>query len=180
MRATRLRGQAQGAAVGDLAPWTAAVAAAEKARDLLVVGVEPGLRRQVENLVAEVVAERGRAEAAAEAAERDRRLLDRLADIRSAKADDRAGDGTDAAYAAAFRDAGVDPDGLTPEQAGDRIKGRPPATATAIAMALDDWAAVRRDLRDDAAGAETAGRGRPVGRPRPLAEQPARRPGTHR
>ena len=152
--ATRLRGQAQGATVGDLAPWTTAVAAAEKARDLLVVGVEPGLRRQVENLVADVVTERRRAEAAAETAQRDRRLVDRLADIRSAKADDRLGDATDAAYAAAFRDAGIEPDMLTPEQAGDRIKARPTSTASAIAIALDDWAAVRRDLRNDAAGAK--------------------------
>ena len=152
--ATRLRGQAQGAAVGDLAPWDAAAAAVEKARDLLVAGVEPGVRKQVEELVAEVAADRGRAAEAAEAAARDRRLLDRLADIRSARADDRLGDGTDAAYVDAFRDAGIDPDTLAPEEAGDRIKARPPEIATALAMTLDDWAAVRRDLLKDAAGAK--------------------------
>ena len=47
-KATRLRGQAQGAAVGDLAPWTATLAAVEKAHDLLVAGVDPVLRNQVE------------------------------------------------------------------------------------------------------------------------------------
>ncbi len=152
--ATRLRGLAQGAAVGDLGPWEVAVVAAEKARELLEPGVEPGLRTQVGGLLVELAAERGGAKAAAEAAERDRRLLDRLADIRSARADDRVGDGTGAAYGAAFREAGIDLDELTPEEAGNRIKARPAASATAMAMALDDWAAVRRDLRNDAAGAK--------------------------
>ncbi len=152
--ATRLRGQAQGAAVGDLAPWDAALAAAEKARELLVAGVEPGLRKQVEELAGEVVAERGRAAEVAEAAARDRRLIDRLTDIRSARADDRLGDNTDAAYREAFREVGIDPDALAPEKAGRRIKARPPEIATALAMALDDWAAVRRDLLKDAAGAK--------------------------
>ena len=152
--ATRLRGQAQGAAVGDLAPWDAALAAAEKARELLVAGVEPGLRKRVEELASEVVAERGRAAEAAEAAARDRRLLDRLADIRSAKADDRLGDNTAAAYSEAFREAGINPDTLALDETGRRIKARPPGTATAVAMALDDWAALRRDLLKDAAGAK--------------------------
>jgi tetratricopeptide (TPR) repeat protein len=111
------------------------------------------VRKQVEDLAAEVAAERARAEAAAEAAQRDRRLLDRLADIRSAKADDRLGDRTDDAYGAAFREAGIDPDALPPEAAGQLINARPPETATAIAQALDDWAAVRRDLRNHVAGA---------------------------
>jgi serine/threonine-protein kinase len=183
--ATRLRGQALGAAVGDLAPWTAAVAAAGNARDLLVVGVEPGLRRQVEDLAAAILAERGRAQEAADAAERDRRLLDLLADIRSAKADDRLGDGTDAAYASAFRADGIDPDALTPKQAGDLITSRPPETAAAMAMALDDWAAVRRDLRNDAVGARRLADAARLADPDPwrsglrdaleIADRPARR-----
>ncbi len=149
--ATRLRGQAQGAAMGDLAPWDAAAAAVEKARALLVAGVEPGVRKQVDELAAEVAADRGLAVAAAEAATRDRRLLDRLTDIRSARADDRLGDNTDAAYREAFREADIDPDVLTAEEAGRRIKARPAEIATALAMTLDDWAAVRRDLLKDAA-----------------------------
>ena len=114
-----------------------------------------------------------------EAAERDRRLLDRLADIRSARADDRLGDDTDAAYREAFREAGIDPDVLTAEEAGRRIKARPPEIATALAMTLDDWAAVRRDLLKDAAGAGGWPRP-PVGRPRPVAEPAPRRPGDRR
>jgi serine/threonine-protein kinase len=152
--ATRLRGQAQGAAVGDLAPWNLAVVAAEKTRDLLAEGVEPGIKEQVENLVTEVVAGRERAQAAADAAERDRRLLAHLVDIRSAKVDDASGIGTDVAYANAFRDAGIDPDRLTQEECAAGIKSRPPTTAEAISAALDDWADVRRDLRSDASGAK--------------------------
>ena len=47
--------------MGDLVPWDAALAAADKARDLLVAGVDPGVRKQVEDLVAAIAAERGRA-----------------------------------------------------------------------------------------------------------------------
>jgi serine/threonine-protein kinase len=151
--ATRLRGLAQGAALGDLSPWNAALAAAEKARDLLVPGVDPELRKQVENLTSEIATERSRAEAAAAAARRDHELLDRLVDIRSAEIDDLSGIGSDDGYSSAFRDAGIDPDALAPEQAAKRITTRPPAVASAIAMALDDWAVVRRDLRLDAPGA---------------------------
>ena len=151
--ATRLRGQAQGAAMGDLAPWDAAASAVEKARALLVTGVEPGVRKQVDELAAEVAADRGLAVAAAEAATRDRRLLDHLTDIRSARVDDRLGDNTDAAYREAFREADIDPDVLTAEVASRRIKDRPAEIATALAMTLDDWAAVRRDLLKDVAKA---------------------------
>ena len=151
--ATRLRGLAQGAAVGDLGPWELAAGAAEKARDLLEPGVEPALRKQVEDLAAELAAERQQAEAAAQAADRDRTLLDRLVDIRSAEADDRGGWSTDAAYADAFREAGLDVAALSAEEAAKRIRARPPEVATALATAVDDWAAVRRDRRKDRAGA---------------------------
>ncbi|MFO0891546.1 MAG: tetratricopeptide repeat protein [Isosphaeraceae bacterium] len=152
--ATRLRGQAQAADVGELEPWKTAAAAAEKASGLLVAEVDPDVRKHAEDLAAEIATGRARAEAAAEAAQRDRRLLDRLADIRSARADDRLGDRTDAAYAEAFREASIDPDAMGPEEAGRRIKERPPEVALAIAMALDDWAAVRRDLLERSEGAK--------------------------
>ena len=151
--ATRLRGLAQGAAVGDLGPWELAAVAAEKARDLLEPGVEPALRKQVEDLAAELAVERQQAEAAAQAAERDRTLLDRLVDIRSAEADDRGGWSTDAAYADAFREAGLDVAALPAEEAAKRIRDRPPAVATALATAVDDWAAIRRDRQKNRAGA---------------------------
>jgi serine/threonine-protein kinase len=153
--ATRLRGLAQGAAIGDAAPWALAASAAEKARDLLEPGVEPGLRRQVEELAAGLGAEREQAEAAAAAERRDRRLLDTLAEIRSAEADDPDGWGTDAAYAEAFRAAGYDAAGQPAPEVADAIRARPPAVAVALAAAIDDWAAIRRGKTKDRAGSAT-------------------------
>ena len=80
-------------------------------------------------------------------------LLDRVVDIRSAKADDPDGSVTESAYTVAFREAGLDLAVLTPAEAGARIKARTPAVAMAVAASLDDWAAVRRGLRGDTPGA---------------------------
>jgi serine/threonine-protein kinase len=150
----RLRGEAQAAPVGDPAPWAEAMAAARKTEALLEPGIDPALRRQVETLLVEIAAGEQHAEEAVRAAERDRRLLDQLIDIRSGKADDRDGTATDAAYAEAFREAGLDIANLPPAEAGVKIRARPPAVALALAAAVDDWAAVRRDKRKDAAAAQ--------------------------
>jgi eukaryotic-like serine/threonine-protein kinase len=77
-------------------------------------------------------------------AEADRALLVRLVDIRSAQADDPDGSATDAAYAAAFSAAGIDPDRGDPAGAGARVAGRPKPVAAALVAAVDHWAAVRR------------------------------------
>jgi serine/threonine-protein kinase len=169
--AVRLHGQAQGARVGDLAPWAAAVAAAWKVEALLEPGVDPSLRQQTETLLAEVCAGEGQAEAAVRAAERDRVLQDRLVDIRSARADDPYGTATDAAYAEAFREAGIDVAGLPPAEAGARLRARPPAVALALAAALDDWAAVRRDKRKDMTGATRLTEAAQVADPDPWRQQ---------
>ena len=151
--ATRLRGLAQGAPVSDAAPWAVAASAAEKARDLLEPGIEPGLRRQVEQLAIDVAGERRRAGATAEADRRDRKLLDALVEIRSAEADDPGGWGTDAAYTESFRAAGYDAAGRQAAEVAASIRDRPAAMAVALAAALDDWAALRRDRKRDRAGA---------------------------
>ena len=65
-------------------------------------------------------------------------------DIRSAEADDLDGSDTDAAYADAFREAGIDVDRLAPAEAGASIKVRPASVALALAGALDHWAVQRR------------------------------------
>jgi serine/threonine-protein kinase len=150
--AVQLRGKAQAAPEGELAPWNEALAAARKAAALLEPEVDPALRTQVETLLAEVTTQQQQAETASHAAEQDRRLLDRLLDIRSAKGDDRDGFRTEADYAEAFREAGIDVTALSPEEAGAKIHARPPAVA--LAAALDDWAANRRDRRKDPAGAK--------------------------
>ena len=70
-----------------------------------------------------------------------------MVDIRSAEADDPDGSASDAAYARAFRDAGLDVDALGPEAAAARIRARPAGVALALAAALDDWANRRRKAR---------------------------------
>ena len=139
--------------MGDLAPWDAAVAAADKARGLLVAGVDP---RRAEAGRGPGRRDRRRARPGGRrrgGGRRDRRLVDRLADIRSARADDRQGDATDIAYGEAFREAEIDVDALSSEEAGRRIKARPTEIASALAMTLDDWAAIRRSQLKDNSGA---------------------------
>ena len=135
--------------MGDLGPWSVAAVAGDKARDLLEPGVEPVLRKEVEDLAAELAVERQQAETVARAAERDRTLLDRLVDIRSAEADDQGGSSTDAAYADAFREAGLDAAALPAEDVARQILARPPAVAATLTAAVDDWAAIRRDRQKD-------------------------------
>jgi serine/threonine-protein kinase len=142
-RASLLRDQAREHA-DDPARWGIALAAIDQAEsalggEALAQGRLGALRDEVQD--------------GARAADRDRRLLDRLSDIRSARVDDWDGYATDADYADAFRAAGLDIVSLPPAAAAARIKGRPPAVATALVSALDDWAAVRRGRRGDKAGA---------------------------
>jgi tetratricopeptide (TPR) repeat protein len=86
-----------------------------------------------------------------DAARRDKALLDRLVDIRSAESDDHQGSGPDVDYADAFRAAGIDLAHLSPAEAGAKIKARSPSVTLALAGALDDWAMRRR--HQGAAGA---------------------------
>jgi serine/threonine-protein kinase len=166
-KAVRLRGLAQGATLGDLVLWTEAVAAARHAEALLGPGVNPALQQQAEKLLADVTAEEQRAAAAVHTAERDRRLLEQLVDIRSAKTDDRDGSGTDAANAEAFRAAGFDVVALPPAEVGARLRDRPADVTLALAAALDDWAAVRRDQRKDRGGAKRLSEAAQVADPDP-------------
>ena len=142
-RASLLRDQARENA-DDLARWRIALAAIDQAESAL--GGDASAEGRLGALRDEV-------QAGARAADRDRRLLDRLIDIRSAKGDDLDDSSTDADYADAFRAADLDIVALPPAEAAARIKGRPPAVATALVSALDDWASVRRDRRGDKVGA---------------------------
>jgi serine/threonine-protein kinase len=142
-RASTLRDLARQHA-GDPARWRVALAAIDQAERAL--GGDARAQVRVAALRAEVLDGVG-------AAERDRQLMDRLVDIRSAEADDRSGWSTDTTYAGAFREAGLDIAAWSAEEAATRIRARPPEVATALAIALDDWAAVRRDRKKDGAGA---------------------------
>ena len=76
-------------------------------------------------------------------AERDARLRQALVDIR-ANQEDVGPDGTDAAYATAFRAAGLDLDALEPAEFARRLRRRREAVAIELSAFLDDWSAVRR------------------------------------
>src|SRR5262249_13557097 len=92
---------------------------------------------------------------------------DRLVEIRVAQADDPYGSITDAAYAAAFREAGIDLPGLAPTEAGAKIKARPPSGSPGLTAALDDWAAIRRGSREGAAAAALLSRAAQLADPDP-------------
>jgi serine/threonine-protein kinase len=120
----------------DVARWEAVLTSLRQADEAVGSGGDPGARRRLAALRVE-------AQAGADAARRDRALLDAVADVRSRK-DDFGFSGGDAAYARAFREAGLDLDDLPPALFGARLKARPASVALAAASALDDWALVRR------------------------------------
>jgi Flp pilus assembly protein TadD len=139
-QAVTLREQAA-AQPEDLSRWQVALAAVEQAD----AGDDGTAQERLLALHSEI-------KDGLDAAERDRELLDRLVDIRSAEADDEHGSATDAAYAHAFREAGIDFASLGPPMAGARIRARPESVALALAAALDDWAASSRRKRKDMNG----------------------------
>jgi tetratricopeptide (TPR) repeat protein len=136
----------------DPARWLVALTAIRRVDDVLGTGtgISSGdaaeARRQSRAL-------RGEVQAGLDAAEGDRRLVDRLVDIRSARGDDPNGSATDLAYADAFTQWGIDLAALAPAEAGAKIRARPPDTAQALTAMLDDWSDLRRwRLRDEAGG----------------------------
>jgi serine/threonine-protein kinase len=124
----------------DLGRWIAARDAAHAVERLLADARDARTRGRVAALVQEV-------DKAIAAAKADRELLEKLVDIRSAEADDPDGSASDAAYARAFREVGIDVDDLGAEMAATRIKARPAGVPLALAAAIDDWAVQRRKAR---------------------------------
>jgi hypothetical protein len=129
----------QGKLVAAFQAWTL-----EQRRPLAEHLIARGDIDEDDRAAVELATERSQAEAAAEAARRDRQLLDTLVDIRSAEADDRGGWGTDLAYADAFRVAGLDVAGRPAPEVAAAIRGQAATVALALAAAIDDWAAIRR------------------------------------
>jgi serine/threonine-protein kinase len=132
---------------GDPVPWVEAIEAARRAESLLGGGdAGAGLRDRVEAFIADLVRERG----AAEAAEKDRRIVERLAAIHNDLGVHNDVAKADAEYAAAFHAYGVNLDELDPAESGRALAARP--AAADLASALDQWAFLRRGraLRDPA------------------------------
>jgi tetratricopeptide (TPR) repeat protein/tRNA A-37 threonylcarbamoyl transferase component Bud32 len=121
----------------DPARWPAALEGLKRAENALAGGGDSDTRQQLVLLATQV-------QTGAKAAERDRVLMAKLVDIRSAKADDPSGSATDAAYADAFREAGIDVEALGTAAAAARIAARPEPVRHAIVAALDHWTAVRK------------------------------------
>ena len=92
--------------------------AASGVERLLADARDAATRRRVTELVRDVTT-------GAAAAEKDRKLLDKLVDIRSTKHDDEDGSATDMGYAEAFREAGIDVAALPPDEVGTKMNDRP-------------------------------------------------------
>ncbi len=145
--ATILWGRARSAPVGDLVPWTEALARARQAEALLANGVGDAATA---GRVQAVVGPLAREHEQAVAAERDRRFVARLDEIRVGLAESVDRKQADADFAAAFREAGLDIEGSPPAEVGARIAARPDAAA--LTASLDEWAYNRRNRepRDEA------------------------------
>jgi serine/threonine-protein kinase len=125
----------------DLVRWGKACEAAHAVDRMLADARDEETRHRVSALVQSVTAE-------SQWAENDLKLLDALIGIGSAVEDDPDGSATNAAYATAFREAGIDVAALPPAEAGAKIKARPTTVAVALSAAVDYWAKVRRQLGD--------------------------------
>jgi serine/threonine-protein kinase len=123
----------------DPTPWVRAIEAARRAEALAARGeASEELRNRVRTVVAGIERER----AVAEAAEKDRRMVERLAGVHNDLGVHQDWQKADAEYAAAFRGYGVDLDELDPEEAGVTLAASP--VAPELANALDQWAFLRR------------------------------------
>ncbi|WP_165069641.1 protein kinase domain-containing protein [Paludisphaera rhizosphaerae] len=137
-----LRDRARTAAEYDPALWVEATESARRAELLLSHGeATPALGRRVVDLLASISAEHAQADAAF----KDRDMVQRLADIHANTSSHLSRSREDAQYAEAFRDFGIPVDELSPAEAAARIAARP--IAIELAGALDHWAFSRRRNR---------------------------------
>jgi serine/threonine-protein kinase len=133
--ATALREKAE-RQPGDPAAWRDALAALARAE-----GQGPAER---------ILALRRAIGAGLEKAERDARLRQQVVEIR-ANQEDVGREGTDAAYATAYRDAGLDLEALEPGEFARRLRQQGEAAVIELSAFLDDWSAVRRQAARPAA-----------------------------
>jgi eukaryotic-like serine/threonine-protein kinase len=143
--ATVKRDQARFASAASSTLWVEAIEAARRAESLLAEGENsPELRGRVATLLETVLHEQTRSEAA----EKDRRIVERLAEIHNDLGVHGDDERADSEYRAAFRGFGVALDAIEPADAGARLAASP--AAAEMANALDQWAFIRRGgrLRD--------------------------------
>ena len=137
--AVKNRDLARLAAGDDPTPWVRAIEAARRAEALVArPEASEDLRTRVRTALAIIEQEK----AEAEAAEKDRRMVERLAGVHNDLGVHQDQQKADAEYAAAFRGYGVDVDALEPQEAGAILAASP--VAPELANALDQWAFLRR------------------------------------
>src|SRR5262249_1450733 len=144
------RDQALASPLGDGGRFREALGEAGKADELARAGgASDEVRQQAADLVADLDAE-------VRAAERDRRLLTALLDVRGPRARatfvrDEQGLiiapvelSADQKFTLAFNEWGLDVDAPPTVEAAARLKARPAAVVTEVIAALDEWADERR------------------------------------
>ena len=135
-----LRAAARAAPPGTVIPWAEASprpSGAGQAREL----ADPERNGQIAYVITELEQSRRSAEEQAARIAVDHKLLTELESIRGNRAEHIDAKRTDAEYAAAFRQAGLDLDANAPTLAGAWIAGR--TVPVELASFLDDWAMVR-------------------------------------
>jgi tetratricopeptide (TPR) repeat protein len=150
MDEARLLGKQARAEPLNAAGYDKAVLAAAKAGDVARAGgASEAVQRQAETLLGELQQE-------AEAAEKDRRLLARLLEVRGPHEGPKytrdekdklmvlAEPTAEEQFASAFRDWGLDVDAVPATEAAARLSGRPAAVVTEVIAALDEWVLQRR------------------------------------
>ncbi|MCZ6786557.1 MAG: hypothetical protein O7E54_05265, partial [Planctomycetota bacterium] len=137
--AARLSTQAGTAdAAAALPKWTAAVAAARRARAAIAAGeANEELTAQVEKSVAGYERREAKARKAVDQAEKNAVMLETLQNIRDGRGDDVTPASADRAYFEAFLNYGIDVDDLAPDKSAQAIvdSGSQPD----LVAALDDW-----------------------------------------
>ena len=139
--ATSLRAVAQAAPQGDLVKWTEALAAADKAKALLADGVhDPALDARVSGLLSDITRERDLAVARALDVARDRKMADRLEQIRVQTYQLFDVTRTMSEYKDAFLDYGLDLWDADPAATAARIAKRP--IRAQLVAAIDQWSTI--------------------------------------
>jgi len=134
-------GKARVASTGDLTSWDLAIEAAKRAQAAATAGAaDVATRSEVASLLQAFTVERKQAHEKAERAQADRRMLAELKRIRDAGL-------SDADYAKAFLDYGIDVDALTAEEAATSLRAS--SICEKLTSYLDPWARKRRNARND-------------------------------
>jgi serine/threonine-protein kinase len=143
------RNQARRAPGGDRTLWVQAIEAARRAESLLTRSDgDIELRNRVKVVLSSIERERDELESS----EKDRRMVERLAEIHNDLGVHHDVKRVDAEYAAAFREYGVDVDAGEPAASGAKLAASP--VAVELANALDQWTFIRRSpTRHEAVGA---------------------------